>query len=74
MARHHGFDFAQRRSAAELGEQQHKELIARRKATHCVAGPIFDQPVEGRPRDEFEDGVEDAIAVAHGVDPFFVSK
>ena len=75
MARHHGFDFAQRRSAAELREHQHQELIAGRKATRRLVGPIFvDQPVEGRPRDEFEDVVENAIGVAHGVDPFFVSK
>jgi hypothetical protein len=71
MARHHDFDFAQRRSAAELSEQQHEELIAGRKATRRLVGPLFvDQPVERRPRDEFEDVVENAIGVAHGIDPF----
>jgi hypothetical protein len=73
MVRHHRFHLTKRRSAAELGEQQHEELIAGRKATRRLVGPIsVDQPVKGRPRNEFEDVVENAIGMAHGVDPFRV--
>ena len=75
MARHHGFDLAQRGGAGELAVQQHKELMAGRKASRPIVGPIFvDQSVERRPRNEFEDVVQNAIRVAHGVDPFFVSR
>jgi protein-S-isoprenylcysteine O-methyltransferase Ste14 len=36
-------------------------------------GPIvLDQPIESRPRNQFEHVVENAIGVAHGVDPFRV--
>jgi hypothetical protein len=70
MARHHRFHVTKRRSAAKLGEQQHMELIARRKAADPSVGPEFaDQPVEGRPWNEFEDVMENAIGVPHGIDP-----
>jgi hypothetical protein len=75
MARHHRLDFAQRGRAAELGEQQRQELMPRREAPHRLVGAEFgDQFVKRRPRNQFEQVVEDAIGVAHGVDPCFVSK
>jgi hypothetical protein len=71
MAGHHRFDFPQRRSASKLGKQQRFELMARRKAAHRIVGAEFaDQSVESRPRDQFEEVVENAIGMAHGVDPF----
>ena len=71
MAGHHRFDLAQRRSAAQLGKQQRYELIARLETARRRVGPVFiNQFVESRPRNQFEDVMEDAIGMAHGVDPF----
>jgi hypothetical protein len=71
MARHRRFDFAQGRSAAELGEQKRAQVLARGEAARSLVAPMLpNQPVEGRPRDQFQKIVKDAIAVSHGFGPF----
>jgi hypothetical protein len=66
-----GLDVAQRRGACQLGEQQRNELMARRETARQRVRPIFaHQPVEGRPRHEFEDVVKNGFLKAHGVDIF----
>jgi len=71
VARHRRLDLAQRRSAAQLREQKRRQMLARREAARPLVGPMpANQLVEGRPRDEFQKIVKDAIAVAHGFDPF----
>ena len=71
VARHRRFDVAQRGGAGELRKQQRDQLIAGRELAHQFVAPVlFHKLVEGRPRDKFENAMEDAILMAHGVDPF----
>ena len=73
VASHRRADLAQRRAAAQLTKQQRLELMPRRELANQVVRPVpLDQFVETRPRNQFQDVVEDAIDMTHGVDPFRV--
>jgi hypothetical protein len=41
-------------------------------ADQFIAPVLLHKPIERRPPDEFQNAMEDAVLVAHGVDPFRV--
>jgi hypothetical protein len=54
-----------------LTEQQRNELLPGLELAHQLIRPVLiHKPIEDRPRKKFQDVVEDAILVAHGVAPF----
>jgi hypothetical protein len=71
MARHRRLDLAQRGRAAQLSEEKRRQMLARGEPARPLVAPMFpNQPVEGRPGNQFQNIVEDAIPVPHGFDPF----
>ena len=73
MARHRRLDLAQRPGAAQLREQKRRQMLARGETARPRVGPMLpNQPIEGRPGNEFQKIVKDAIPVPHGFDLFRV--
>jgi hypothetical protein len=71
MARHRRLDLPKRASAAQLRKQQRAQVLTRGETARRNVRPVLlHQSVEGRPGDEFQDIVKDAIPVPHGIDPF----
>ena len=59
----------------QLAEKQRDELLARREPAHQVVAPCSSTSLSNvAPRNEFENIVENAILVSHGVDPFRVQS
>ena len=55
MARHRRLDLPQRRSPAQLRKQKRAQVLARGETARPLVAPMLrNQPVEGRPRDEFQ--------------------
>ena len=73
MARHRRLDPAQRTRAAQLREQKRVQVLPGGEAARPLVAPMLpNQPVEGRPGNEFQKIVKDAIPVPHGFDLFRV--
>ena len=70
VARHRGFDLAQRTGAGQLAVQQRNQLVTGRELAHqVIAAVLVHKPIEHPPRNEFEWLAENAILMPHGVDP-----
>lgn len=71
MAGHRRLDLAQGAGSAQLREQERRQVLARGEAARPLVGPeLIHRLVEGRPGDEFQHVVKDAIPVPHGFGPF----
>jgi hypothetical protein len=54
-----------------MRKQQRAQVLTRGETARRNVRPVLlHQSVEGRPGDEFQDIVKDAIPVPHGIDPF----
>ena len=72
MAGEPGDDLAQTRRSAQLTVEEREELTFGGQPAHPEIGAmLLHQPLEDRPRNVLGQGMEDAILVTHGVDPFF---
>ena len=70
VARHRRFDLAQRAGAGQLAVQQRDQLVTGLELAHqFIAAVLVHKPIERAPRNEFEQIVENAILMPHGVDP-----
>jgi hypothetical protein len=70
VARHRGFDLAQRTGAGQLAVQQRNQLVTGLElAYQFVAAVLVHKPIEHGPRNQFEQFVENAMLMPHGVDP-----
>src|SRR5262249_22708234 len=73
MARHRGFNGAKRIGPCQLTEQKRNELMSRLELANEFIRPVFlHKTIENRPRNQFQDVMQDAILMPHGVDPFRV--
>ena len=71
MAGHRRLDLAQGAGTAQLGEEKRRQMLARGETARRLVAPMLpNQSLEGRPGDQFQNIVEDAISVPHGFDPF----
>jgi ribonuclease PH len=59
-------------SPAGIRWKRDKRVLRFERSQKLIRPVLFPKAVENRPRDQFQDGVEDAILLAHGVDPFRV--
>jgi hypothetical protein len=71
MARHRGFDVAQRMRPRQLTKQQRQQLPLGRETAHQLVGPVLlHKPLKGRPGQQLQNVAENRIRMRHGADPF----
>jgi hypothetical protein len=74
LALHRADDLAQARRTGQLAIQQRQKLAFGGQPAGPRVSPVRpDQPVEFRPRDMLQQLMKNAIVMAHGADPRFVS-
>jgi len=73
MARHRGFDVAQRMRPRQLTKQQRQQLPLGRETARQLVGPaLLHKPLKSRPGQQFQNVAENRIRMGHGADPFHV--